>query len=195
MVPDNTSLGQFNLVGIPPAPRGVPQIEVTFDIDANGILNVSAKDLGTGREQKITITASTKLSKNEIEKMMKAAEENAEADRRKKEEIEVVNNADSLVYQTEKFMTDYAAKVSSEQKAKIDDAVKTLKDAIQKKNIEEIKKKTEELSKAAQEVGASMYQQAQGAQQQSAGGPGGAAQEGQENVVDAEYKVEDDKKQ
>ena len=199
MVSDNTSLGQFNLIGIPPAPRGVPQIEVEFDIDANGILNVSAKDRGTGKEQRITITASTKLSRDQIDKMMRAAEENAEADRRKKEEIEAVNTADSLIYQTEKFMADYSGKVSADQKAKVDAVVKALKDAISGKDVEDIKRKTEELSKTVQEVGGSMYQaqaasQGAGGQQDGSGASSAGGQNGGENVVDAEYKVEDDKK-
>jgi len=198
---DNTSLGQFNLMGLPPAPRGIPQIEVTFDIDANGILNVSAKDLGTGKEQKITITASTKLSKEEIDRMVKSAEENAEADRKRKEEIETINNADAMVYQTEKFLADYEGKISGESKAKAEAAMKDLKDAVAKKDLEDIKKKTEILSKAVQELGASIYQQAQAAQAGAQTGPGGAEpgadagpNPGGENVVDAEYKVEDEKK-
>ena len=197
---DNTSLGQFNLMGLPPAPRGVPQIEVTFDIDANGILNVSAKDLGSGKEQKITITASTKLSKDDIEKMVKSAEQNAEADKKRKEEIEIVNNADSMVYQTEKFLSDYADKLSAEPKAKAEGSLKALKEALGKKDLEDIKKKTEELSKSVQELGASIYQQAQaaqaGAQAGPQSGPGAGPQAGQtdEKVVDAEYKVEGDKK-
>jgi molecular chaperone DnaK len=197
---DNTSLGQFNLMGLPPAPRGVPQIEVTFDIDSNGILNVSAKDLGSGKEQKITITASTKLSKEEIEKMVKSAEQNAESDKKRKEEIEIVNNADSMVYQTEKFLADYADKLGAEPKAKAEAAMKALKEAIAKKDLEDIKKKTEELSKSVQELGASIYQQAQAAQAGAQAGPqtgpqdaGGQGSEG-EKVVDAEYKVEGDKK-
>ena len=198
---DNTSLGQFNLMGLPPAPRGVPQIEVTFDIDASGILNASAKDLGSGKEQKITITASTKLSKDEIEKMVKSAEQNAEADKKRKEEIEIVNNADSMVYQTEKFFADYADKLGPEPKAKAEAAMKALKEAIAKKDLEDIKKKTEELSKSVQELGASIYQQAQAAQAGAQAGPQGpnmgqeqAAGPGGEKVVDAEYKVEGEKK-
>jgi molecular chaperone DnaK len=195
MATDNTSLGQFNLVGIPPAPRGVPQVEVEFDIDANGILNVSAKDLGTGKAQRITITASTKLSKSEIDNMMKAAEANAEADRKRKEDIEVVNNADSLLYTTEKVVSEFKEKVSPDQKTKIDAEIKALKDALAKNDIEEIKKKSEELSKAVQEIGSAIYQQAQAAgQQQSAGSGEGASQDGGEKVVDAEYRMEDEKK-
>jgi molecular chaperone DnaK len=192
LAPDNTSLGQFNLMGLPPAPRGVPQIEVTFDIDANGILNVSAKDLGTGKEQRITITASTKLSKDDIEKMVKSAEQNAEADKKRKEEIETINNADSMIYQTEKFLADYADKLSGEPKAKAEAAMKALKEALAKKDLGDIKTKTEELSKAVQELGASIYQQAQAAQA-GAQNAGPQAQP-DEKVVDAEYKVEGEKK-
>jgi molecular chaperone DnaK len=211
MAKDNTSLGQFNLVGIPPAPRGVPQIEVTFDIDANGILNVTAKDLGTGKEQKITITASTKLSKEEIDRMMKEAEEHAEEDRRRKEEIETRNNAESLIYATEKTLSEFGDKISKEQKDKINEKIKALKDSLAGKDIEEIKKKMDELSKAVQEVGATIYQQAQAAQaaqaaQQQAQQQGAQEEKGEEKeankekdekVVDAKYKVEDgeDKKE
>jgi len=186
MAADNTSLGQFNLVGIPPAPRGIPQIEVTFDIDANGILNVSAKDLGTGREQKITITASTKLSKSEIDKMVKQAEEHAEEDRRRKEEIEIRNNADSLIYTTEKTINELGDKISKEQKDKVDEAVNKLKESLKGKDIQDIKQKTDELTKVIQQVGASVYQQFQ----QDAGKK--QEKPSDDNVVDADYKVEDE---
>jgi molecular chaperone DnaK len=196
MAADNVSLGQFNLVGIPPAPRGIPQIEVTFDIDANGILSVSAKDLGTKKEQKITITASTKLSREEIDRMMKAAEENAEADKKKKEEIEIINNADSVVYLTEKTMSEYADKIAPELKTNIDSLVKSLKESMEKKDIEEIKKKTEELSKEVQKVGASIYQaqQAQAGQQAGPEGQQASGQQEQGGAYDAEYKVNEEKK-
>jgi len=199
MVADNTSLGQFNLVGIPPAPRGVPQIEVTFDIDASGIINVHAKDSGTGNEQKITITASTKLSKEEIDRMMKQAEEHAEEDKQRKEEIEIRNNADSMVYTTEKMVSDMGDKIAKEQKDKIDPALKGLKDALAGTDNEAIKAKTEELSKVLQEVGASMYQQAQAAQQaqqQAQAGEQATTEEKKEGeeVVDADYKVVDEEK-
>jgi len=196
MVADNTSLGQFNLVGLPPAPRGLPQIEVTFDIDANGILNVSAKDLGTGKEQKITITASTKLSKEKIDEMMKEAEKHAEEDKRRKEEIEIRNNADSLIYATEKTLSEFGDKIGKEQKEEIDKAKKALNEALEGKDIEEIKKKTDELSKAVQKVGATIYQQAQAAQAQRAEEKKEEKEEKKEEgeVVDAEYKVEEEEK-
>jgi len=195
MAADNTSLGQFNLVGIPPAPRGVPQIEVTFDIDANGILNVSAKDLGTGKEQKITITASTKLSKEKIDEMIKEAEKYAEEDRRRKEEVEIRNNADSLIYATEKTLSDFGDKIGKEQKEEIDKAKKALNEALKGKDIEEIKKKMDELSKAVQKVGATIYQQAQAAQAGGAEKKEEKKEEKEEGeVVDAEYKVEEEEK-
>ncbi len=199
MAKDNTSLGQFNLVGIPPAPRGVPQIEVTFDIDANGILNVSAKDMGTGKEQKITITASTKLSRDDIDRMKKEAEQHAEEDRKRKEEIELRNNADSLVYETEKFISDYGDKINPEIKSKIDAALKDLKEAISKEDSGDIEAKMEALSKASQEAGASIYQQQQQAQAQaehkaSEQQTSESGEEEGEKVVDADYEVEDDGK-
>jgi molecular chaperone DnaK len=182
MAADNTSLGMFNLTGIPPAPRGVPQIEVEFDIDANGILNVTAKDLGTGKSQKITITASTKMPKEQIDKLSKEAERFAEEDRRKKEEAEARNNADSLIYATEKTLAEFADKASAEQKKTVDDALKALRDALGGKDVEEIKRRTDALSKAVQEIGAAVYRQA-GASAEKQGG----------ETVDAEYKVEDEK--
>lgn len=190
---DNTSLGQFNLVGIPPAPRGVPQIEVTFDIDANGILNVTAKDLGTGKEQGITITASTKLSKEEIGKMIKEAEKYAEEDKKRKEMIETKNNAESLIYATEKTLSEFSDKISKEQKESIQKKIKELRDVLSNDNISEIKRKMDELSKEVQKVGMTIYQQAQQAEaskqkeKEDKKGTG-------ENVVDAEYEVEDEKK-
>jgi molecular chaperone DnaK len=160
MASDNVSLGMFNLVDIPPAPRGVPQIEVTFDIDANGILNVTAKDLGTGKQSKITITASTKLSKEEKEKMIKEAEQFSEQDKAKKEEAELRNNADSLIYTADRTKKDLADKLKPEQTEKIDKAVNDLKDAIASNDMSNIKQKSEELQKVLQEVGTVIYQQA-----------------------------------
>jgi molecular chaperone DnaK len=204
MASDNVSLGMFNLVDLPPAPRGVPQIEVTFDIDANGILNVTAKDLGTGKQSKITITASTKLSKEEKERLIKDAEQFSEQDRKKKEEAETRNTADSLVYTAERTKQDLAGKLSTEETGKIDAAVTELKNALASNDMAQIKAKSDALQKVLQEVGTKVYQQAaaeaakqQQAQQAQAGaqagtGPvppptGGA---GPETVVDSEdYKV------
>ncbi|MGI6698506.1 MAG: molecular chaperone DnaK [Clostridiales bacterium] len=191
MAAQNVTLGRFQLTGIPPAPRGVPQIEVTFDIDANGIVNVSAKDLGTGKEQKITITASTNLSEEEIQRKVKEAEKYAEEDKKLKEKVEVRNNADSLVYQTEKTLKDMGDKVDSSDRERIEAELKKVKDALEKDDTDAIKSATEDLTKVFYEVSAKLYQQAG-----AAGGPGDAAQGGQDakadNVVDADYKVVDD---
>lgn len=157
---DNVSLGVFNLENIPPAPRGVPQIEVTFDIDANGILNVAAKDLGTGKEAKITITASTKLSKDEKERLVKEAEQFADQDKKKREEAELRNNADNLVYTAEKTKKDLEAKLTQEQKNSIDTAVTALKDALASNDLGQMKTKSDELTKVLQEIGTTVYQQA-----------------------------------
>lgn len=194
MAQDNVSLGVFNLEGIPPAPRGVPQIEVTFDIDANGILNVTAKDLGTGKEAKITITASTKLSKEEKERLIKEAEQFGEQDRRKREEAETRNNADNLLYTAEKTKKDLSAKLTEDQKNKIDAAVTALKDALASNELEKIKAKSDELTKVLQEVGTAVYQQASAEYAKEKGQPtgqppppgGGSG----DKVVDSEdYKV------
>ncbi len=198
MAADNKSLGKFDLVGIPPAPRGVPQIEVTFDIDANGIINVSAKDLGTGKKQSIVITASQKLKEEEVERMRQEAEKFAEEDKKKKEEIETKNNADSLVYSTEKMLTDYKDKIDKETKEKVEKSLKELKEAIEKDNIEDIKAKMESLQKTAQEIGAKMYQEAakqQATQQPEGNQESSENQKNDEKVVDAEFKVEDEDKE
>ncbi|WP_026893690.1 molecular chaperone DnaK [Clostridiisalibacter paucivorans] len=195
MAKDNVTLGRFQLSGIPPAPRGVPQIEVTFDIDANGIVNVSAKDLGTGKEQKITITASTNLTDEEINKKVKEAEKFAEEDKKRKEEIEVRNNADSLVYQTEKTLKDMEGKISEDEKSKVQGKLDELKKSLEGDNIEDIKKKTEELTNAFHAISQKMYEQAQ----QQGQAQQGQAEQGQQennqsddNVVDADYEVVDD---
>ena len=200
MAADNVSLGMFNLVDLPPAPRGVPQIEVTFDIDANGILNVTAKDLGTGKESKIRITASTKLSKEEKERLVKEAEQFSDQDKKKREEAEIRNTADSLVYTADKTKKDLADKITQEQTSKIDAAISALKDVLASNDMTQVKAKSEELQKILQEIGTVIYQQAaaeQAKQQQQQGqaGPGGQAgpepqsPEG-EKVVDSEdYKV------
>ncbi|MEM2549553.1 MAG: Hsp70 family protein, partial [Nitrososphaerota archaeon] len=158
---DNVSLGRFTLSGIPPAPRGVPKIEVTFDINADGILTVTAKDLGTNKEMSVKITAPHRLSKEEIDKMIKEAEKYAEEDRRKKEEAILINDAESLIYSVEKALSEFGDKINQETKQKIEETMKSLRDAISKREIQTIKSKMEELRKAAQEIGAVIYQQAQ----------------------------------
>ena len=158
MASDNKTLGNFQLTNLPPAKRGVPQIEVKFDIDANGIVNVTAKDLGTNKEQSITITSSTNLSDEDIEKMVKEAEANKEADEKKKEAAEVRNEADSMVFATEKALEDLGDKVTSEDKEKAEGLIKEVKEALEKDDIEDIKKKTEELSKVAMDLAAKVYQ-------------------------------------
>jgi molecular chaperone DnaK len=193
MAADNSTLGRFQLVGIPPAPRGIPQIEVSFDIDANGIINVSAKDMGTGKEQRITITAPNKLSKDEIEKKVKEAEQHAEEDKKRQEEIEVRNNADSMIYTSEKTLEELADKVDAEKKSKIEDLVKELRELISGDDIEAIKTKTDELTKIVQEIGAAIYQEAQQAQaqqeaQNGAEEPKDDKKDGDE-TIDADYEV------
>lgn len=194
MAADNISLGMFNLTGIPPAPRGVPQIEVNFDIDANGILNVSAKDLATGKENKITITASNKLSKDEKERLMREAEQFSEQDRKRKDESELLNNADTMLYTAEKMEKDFEQKLTADQKDRIDKVVSQLRQSIGAKDMDKIKKDMDEVAKVLQEVGASMYQQAgpqagpQPKQEEPGEKPAG------DKVVDADYKVEEDKK-
>ena len=194
MAIDNTSLGRFQLVGIPPAPRGVPQIEVTFDIDANGIINVTAKDKGTGKEQAITITSSTKLSDEEIEEKIKEAEMNAEADAKRQEEIEIRNNADSLIYTSEKTLDELKDQVSEDEKTKIEDLVKELRELIAGDDVDAIKAKSDELSSVVQEIGAKIYQQAQAeaqAQQQAGADPNAGAQNADDDTIDADYEVKD----
>jgi len=197
----NKTLGRFQLAGIPPAPRGVPQIEVTFDIDANGIVNVSAKDLGTGNEQKVTITASSNLSNEDIDRAVKEAERFAEEDKKRKEEVEIRNNADSFVYQSEKTLREMGDKISSDDKSRIEAEIQKVKDALNGTDTEAIKNATESLKQAFYDVSSKIYQQ-QGGQAggfdpnaagfNSEAGPGGAnnAQDG--NVYDADYKVVDD---
>lgn len=193
MFNDNKLLGQFDLVGIPPAPRGVPQIEVTFDIDANGILNVMAKDKGTGKEQSIKITAPNKLDDAEVEKMKKEAEQYAESDKKRKEEIETVNTADTLVYTTEKTLKELEGKYPEKDAKEIKDKLEALKKLLkeEKKDIAKIKKATEELTEKAQKAATEMYQKAAQEQQAQKGAQAGKPEE---DVVDAEFK-EKDKKQ
>ena len=198
MAADNKLLGNFELTGIPPAPRGVPQIEVTFDIDANGIVSVSAKDKGTGKEQKIQIQASGGLSDEEIEKMVKDAEANKEADKKKREEVDAKNQADSLVASTEQSLKEHGTKISKEEKATIEKDIQALKDAIKSDKVEDIKSKTQTLVQSSMKLGEAIYKE-----QQAKTGKAGAKPEGQttsgkdkkDDVVDAEYEeVKDDKK-
>ncbi|MBI4258886.1 MAG: molecular chaperone DnaK [Thaumarchaeota archaeon] len=195
MATDNISLGMFNLEGIPPAPRGVPQIEVTFDIDANGILNVSAKDTATGKEQKITITASTKLNDEQKQRMVKNAEQYAEQDRKRKEEAELRNTADSMIYTAEKTKADLKDKITKDQMERLDKAMSELKEALSGQDSAKTKEKQEALAKVLQEIGTAAYQQAsqQAGQQQASQTSGGPTDQGGK-VYDADYKVVDEEK-
>jgi len=201
MAANNKTLGRFELVGIPPAPRGIPQIEVTFDIDANGIVNVSAKDQATGKEQSIQITASSGLSKEEIDALVKDAEMHADDDKKKKEIVEARNSADALVYSTEKSIKELGDKVDSETKSKIEEASAALKKAIEGEDVEEIKKLSEELTQVSHKLAEAMYQQASAADQQAEGADAGSADQAggaapEEDVVDADFEEvkEEDKK-
>lgn len=211
MANDNTELGRFDLIGIPPAPRGVPQIEVTFDIDTNGIVHVSAKDKGTGKEQSIRITAPTKLSDEEIQKMVKEAEKFAEDDKRKKEQVEMINQANALVYSTEKSLKDYGDKISADDKSAIEKEVEALKKAIEAKDNDKIKAGMESLQKASHKLAEEVYkaaaaEQAPGAQESSshsakdagdskaAGGHSdsdGAGKSKDDDIIDADFKTDD----
>ena len=203
MANDNVELGRFNLVGIPPAPRGVPQVEVSFDIDANGIVSVAAKDLGTGKQQSIKITAPKKLSKEEIEKMVRQAEQFASDDAKRKEEVEAINQADTLAYSVEKSLKDYGDKVSQAERADIEAKLNDLKNAIKDKNVDRIKKGMEELTKASHKLAEEVYKQPAGKQQQGGAGPeqggrpGGragawrrATAKKDDDVIDAEFREE-----
>ncbi len=210
MAGDNKSIGRFHLDGIPPAARGVPQIEVTFDIDANGILNVSAKDLGTGKEQKITITASSGLSEDEVKQMVNDAEKHAEEDKKRRESVETKNMAENLAYQTEKMLKEHGEGVDAEKKAKVESAVEELKKAIETDDVDQMKAKMEALNTEMQAISQEIYAKAQAAQQaqQQAGGDAGSASDGGDNadqaesdkkdegdVIDADFEmVDDDKK-
>jgi molecular chaperone DnaK len=200
----NKTIGRFHLDGIPPAPRGIPQIDVAFDIDANGIINVSAKDLGTQRQQSIRIEASGKLSDAEIDQMVKDAESHADEDRKKREEVEIRNNADMLVYETEKNIKEFGDRLDADTKSRLDLAINRLKEAIKGSDINEIRSASESLQQVWHEASTKMYQQAGGPTEQQAGprGPQAGPQAGQttspppkdENVVDADYEVVDDEK-
>ncbi|MET3290126.1 UNVERIFIED_CONTAM: molecular chaperone DnaK [Brevibacillus sp. OAP136] len=196
MAADNKTLGRFTLNELPPAPRGIPQIEVAFDIDANGIVNVRAKDLGTGREQRITITSNSGLNDADIERMVKDAELNAEADKKRKEEVEVRNEADQLVFTTEKTMKDLEGKVDQAEIDKANAAKEKVKTALAGGNFDEIKAAKDELSEIVQQLSVKLYEQAAQAQQQAQNAQGGAdaSDSKKDNVVDADYEVVDDKK-
>ena len=197
MATGNITLGRFQLAGIPPAPRGVPQIEVTFDIDANGIVNVSAKDMGTGKEQRITITSSTKLTDDEIKAKITEAEQFAEEDKKRKEEVELRNKAETLVYETEKSLNELGDGISEEEKERITTLKNELSEALEANNIETIKDKTDKLTEEFHTISAKMYQKAQeahGGGEGNMGGGGHTAQDGgdADNVVDADYQVVDE---
>lgn len=207
MAGDNRSLGRFNLTGIPPAPRGVPQIEVTFDIDANGILNVSAKDKGTGKEKNIRIEGASGLSEDEVDEMVKEAEKHAEEDKKKKQKIDAKNELDNLIYTTEKSLDEHGDKVSSDEKSKIESAIEEAKEALDSGDLDKMNEAKEKLSKTSHNLAQKMYQQASAGQEGAQAGPqaGGAQGEGaqaggaqqekeseEEDVVDAEYEVEDE---
>ena len=190
----NKTLGRFQLTGIPAAPRGVPQIEVTFDIDANGIVHVSAKDMATGNSQQVAITASTNLTDEDIEKAVKDAEAHAEEDKKRKDEIEVRNNAESLVYNSQKTIDELGDKISGEEKAKVETEIENVKKALEGTDVENIKTATEKLTTAFYAVSEKLYSQA-AAQNQGAEGtkPEGEPKVDENgNVYDADYKVEDD---
>ena len=195
MAADNKALGNFELVGIPPAPRGTPQIEVTFDIDANGIVSVSAKDKGTGKEQKIQIQASGGLSDEEIQKMVKEAETNKEADKKKRDSVDARNQADSLMFSTEKSLKEHGDKVSAEEKKAIEDGVVDLKKSLEKTDVEDIKKKTQNLVQVSMKLGEAVYKSQQKDQQKSADSKDSKSKDkDKDDVVDADFEdVKDDK--
>ncbi len=203
MAADSRSLGRFHLDGIPPAPRGVPQIEVTFDIDANGILHVNAKDKASGKEQSIRITSSSGLSKDEVEKMKNDAKEHAAEDKKKKEAVEVRNQADSLVFQTKKQIEEMKDKISSDNKSRLEAEIKKVEEAVSSNNTDQMKSATESLSKTWNEIASQLYSQAGGPQGQAGpeqGAPdgqqqGGKTEEGKENVQDASYEVVDEEEE
>jgi molecular chaperone DnaK len=191
MAADNKLLGQFDLVGIPPAPRGVPQIEVAFDIDANGIVNVHAKDKGTGKEQQIRIQASGGLSEADIEKMVKDAEAHADEDKKRKAAVEAKNHGEALVHSTEKALSEHGSKIGDADRSAIENAIADLKEALKGDDAEAIAQKTNTLAQASMKLGEAMY-----TQQTEAGAPGGDAasgEAGKDDVVDAEFTEVDDK--
>jgi molecular chaperone DnaK len=194
MAANNKTLGRFQLSDIPPAPRGIPQIEVTFDIDKNGIVNVRAKDLGTNKEQQITIKSSTGLSDEEIQKMVREAEDNADADKQRKEEVELRNEADQLVFTTEKTLKDLEGKVDAAEVAKANEAKDALKQAIEKNDLAEIRAKKDALQEIVQNLTVKLYEEAAKQAQGQQGQPGAGTTGKDDNVVDAEFEeVKDDK--
>jgi molecular chaperone DnaK len=194
MARDNRTLGRFHLVGIPPAPRGMPQVEVTFDIDANGILNVSAKDNATGKQQNITITASSGLTKDEVERMVKDSQENAAEDAKRKEEIEIRNHTDSLVYSTERTLGEHGAKLAEADRKAVDDALAEAREALKGEDLDRMKRAQEELTKASHKLAEIMYREAQAGQQGGARADGPTAGPKEGEVVDAEFEDLGDKK-
>jgi molecular chaperone DnaK len=201
MAADNKILGQFDLVGIPPAPRGVPQIEVAFDIDANGIVNVHARDKGTGKEQQIRIQASGGLSEADIQKMVKDAEAHAEEDKKRKAAVEAKNHAEALVHSTDKALSEHGSKIGEGDRRAIENAMADLKEALKGDNADAISAKANTLAQVSMKLGEAMYKQAEGAGQGAGPGTGGAAPGGEpggakkDDVVDAEFtEVDDDKK-
>ncbi len=195
MAADNKVLGRFDLIGIPPAPRGIPQIEVSFDIDANGIVNVSAKDLGTGKQQQITVTGSTRLDESDVERMVKEAEKYAGEDKKKKEEAEVINNADTLIYTSEKLFRDVKGKVDDKKLEEIKKEIEELKKLVEpdKKDVEKIKKKMDEVNQKVQQMSTEMYQKVAQEQAKKAAASNPGKEKKDDKVVDADYKVEDEK--
>jgi molecular chaperone DnaK len=201
MAADNKLLGQFDLMGIPPAPRGVPQIEVTFDIDANGIVSVSAKDKATGKEQQIRIQASGGLSESDIQRMVKEAEANAEADKKRREQVEARNHADALIHQVDKNLKEHGDKIGAQEKGEAEAAIAAARSAMEGSDAEALKQATDRLSQAAMKIGEAMYKSGAGPQDPvgpdmgaagPAGGAGGAGPD--EKVVDAEFEEVDEKK-
>jgi molecular chaperone DnaK len=191
MFADNREIGRFELIGIPPAPRGVPQIEVTFDIDANGILHVTAKDKATGKEQSIRIESSSGLSNEEIDKMVKQAQEHADEDKRMRERIETKNQAESLIYQTEKSISEWGDKLDADSKSRLESEVQKLKDAVAANHTDQMKSGTESLGRVWNEVSTKMYQQGASAGQQQESQAGQS--QGEQKVETADYEVVDDK--
>ncbi len=205
---DNKTIGRFHLDGIPPAPRGMPQVEVTFDIDANGILHVNAKDLGTGKEQKITITASSGLSENEIDQMVKDAEAHADEDKKTREAVEAKNRADATAYETEKFIKENGDKIAEDKKAKVEEAIKSLRSAIDANDVDQMKARMDEVTAVMQDVSADLYAQAKSSSEAQAGGEapqgeaepapesGGSSDDGKQgDVIDADYEMVDEGKE